>query len=557
MSWTRGKGLVVLRAPVCPMSDDAKSMRELREALEASQRRIAELEAMLPTATDRMHAAVHRSAFETSPVSALVFDRSGALLLANERSAKLHRFPSREALLASGWKALDFSAPDHRKTAEEHFAHVLDGCAVDSFRTTLRRLDGSTFPSDIVGVPVKDDEGKIVGLLGIADDATDRQRVEEEMLRAQKLESLSLLAGGIAHDFNNVLTGILGNIGLARIYGDDAARVRARLAEAELAIERARGLTQQLLTFARDEAPVTRSLSLRELVVEATQFALRGSASSCELDMQEDLWPVEADESQLDQVLNNLVINAKQAMSGGGSVRVSARNVEIASDNNLPAGRYVEVCVADEGSGIPPALLARIFDPYFTTKTEGSGLGLATTASIIRRHGGDVAVESAEGQGTVFRIRLPASGRTPVHAVRSERALAGQGRILVMDDDETVLDVVRGMLAQLGYRAHCTLDGNEAIRAYRAAMIEGDPYDAVIVDLTVRGGLGGRETVEQLRQIDGNVRAIIASGYANNPVMAGFGDYGFCGVIVKPFTTQDLGRALSSVLSSDAIGHEA
>jgi len=397
-------------------------------------------------------------------------------------------------------------------------------------------------------------------------DITERKRMEEELLKAQKLESVGVLAGGIAHDFNNILTAILGNIGLAKMYAEPEGKVHARLAEAEKASLRARDLTQQLLTFSKGGAPVTQTASIGDLVRDSASFAVHGSPVRLEFSIPPDdpsatdrtfasrqtLWPVEVDEGQISRVVNNLVINAVQAMPEGGAIRIRAENVTVEAKQvpALEAGRYVKVSIEDPGIGIPGEQLPKIFDPYFTTKEGGSGLGLAASYAIVKKHKGLLTVESELGVGTTFRIYLPASGKeVRARAETGSLPPTGTGRVLVMDDEEVVREVAAQMLSHLGYEADSAGDGAEAIELYVDAKESGRPYAVVIMDLTVVGGMGGKEAIRRLRVIDPEVKAIVSSGYANDPVMASFEAYGFNGVVAKPFRIQELSETLHGAIT--------
>jgi nitrogen-specific signal transduction histidine kinase/CheY-like chemotaxis protein len=391
-------------------------------------------------------------------------------------------------------------------------------------------------------------------ILCVARDISERKRLDEEHLRTQKLESLGVLAGGIAHDFNNLLTGILGNLSLAKANLPESGVVAQRLAETEKATLRAKDLTQQLLTFAKGGAPIKTEASLAGLIQDAVGFAVRGTKAVCEYDWAEDLWLAEVDTGQLGQVVQNLVINAVHAMPEGGAIRLAARNLTVnPGESPLTPGKYVLITVKDQGLGIPPEHLAKIFDPYFTTKQGGSGLGLAVVHSIIANHAGHITVASEVGKGTVFSLYLPSTGNPSLAEKPAEATpplAKGQGKILVMDDEELIRDVSTAMLRQLGYEPHTANDGEEAITRYLQAQKDGQPFDLVIMDLTVPGGMGGKEALAHLRQLDPAIKAVVSSGYANDPIMARFREYGFCGVAPKPFGLQELSKLLRMILNS-------
>lgn len=404
-------------------------------------------------------------------------------------------------------------------------------------------------------VPLRDTAGAVIGAIETLQDTTARRQMEQEMLKIQKLESLGVLAGGIAHDFNNLLAGILGNIGLARLYSQPGDKVIEKLVQAEKAAMRAKDLTQQLLTFSKGGEPITQAMFIGDMLRDSASFILRGGSIRCTFAIQEGLWPVVVDSGQISQVVQNLVKNAQEAMANGGDIVVGAANVELKGNIELPlqAGRYVTVYVEDQGEGIPVRHLAKIFDPYFTTKKSGTGLGLAVCFSIIQKHGGHLMVESGPGK-TVFRFYLPAVsvGQVATKALDEPEAFhIGGGRILVMDDEEIVRETTREMLTNMGYEVVLASDGAEAVTQYRTAMAENDPFRAVIMDLTVPGGLGGLEALAQLQQLDPEVKAIVSSGYANAPVMANYKAHGFCGVLVKPYRPFELGQLLAMVFGKD------
>ncbi len=403
---------------------------------------------------------------------------------------------------------------------------------------------------DVRSYPLFDQEGNLKGIVEHLRDITLQKRAEEEMLKAQKLESLSLLAGGIAHDFNNLLGGIYGNMELARVasQGPDLDRY---LDATLKTMNRARGLTQQLLTFAKGGAPVRKPASLDGFLRETTEFACSGSCSSCVLDIDNDLWACVYDASQMGQVIANILINAQQAMPLGGTITVVAENATIGAGEAhlLAAGRYVRISIRDRGVGIPMELLGRIFDPFFTTKQQGSGLGLATSYSIVKQHGGCLEVESQPGEGSTFHIYLPACEQAPgPAAVGSADSLQVPGRILIMDDEEVVREMISAMLQYHGYDSVVAADGEEALRIFDENVKNGTPFSAVILDLTIRGGIGGKDTIIEIRKRDPHVPAFVASGYADDPIVSRPREYGFTDSITKPFTRKVLIEILCKYL---------
>jgi len=383
----------------------------------------------------------------------------------------------------------------------------------------------------------------------------DRRRAEEELFKSRQLESLGVLAGGLAHDFNNILTGILGNISLARKDESAGAELSTRLEEAENACNQAKLLANRLLTFSKGGAPVTEPTSIAELIRETAGFALVGSKALASYDLPEDLWPVEIDRGQISQVIYNLVKNAEQAMPAGGSIKIDAQNRRIRTKDEtllLDQGVYLKISIRDQGGGIPAEMLPRIFDPYFTGKPGGTGLGLTSALSIVKNHKGTITVDSPPGDGTTISVYLPASpGSAPVVTRREDDLPRGRGRILVMDDSDIIIEVVEVMLRRLGYEPVCTRDGASAVEIYRRSIQEHRHFDAVIMDLTIPGGVGGKEAIKEVLALNPGARVIVSSGYADDPIMSNFREHGFCGVIAKPFELYDLGAVLQRVLKAE------
>lgn len=491
--------------------------------------------------------ARYRGLVELFP-EALYIHTGGKLVFVNQQGAKLLGAERPESLY--GREALDFIHPDYREFVRERIERAFrTGVANPPAEQVFLRVDGTPVPVEVASVAF-DYRGE-KALQVIARDISERQERLREQLKAQKLESLGILAGGIAHDFNNILTGILGNLSLLRMALPDGQMLMERITRCERAVGQATGLACQLLTFARGGEPVKRVTALAGLITEAVSFALRGSNVAGRIELADDLWQVEADECQLNQVLHNLLINADQAMPGGGTVHVEVRNVHLAEGEvvGLAAGRYVELLVADQGPGIPAEHLDRIFDPYFTTKGSGTGLGLTSAYSIIKKHGGTIMVKSQPGCGAGFHVYLPACDRAapPEPAEPSQELLPGGGRVLVMDDEELIRDLAREMLELLGYSAESCSCGEEAVEWYHRELAAGRPPDAVIMDLTIPGKMGGLEAAQKILQCHPQARLIVASGYANDPIMANYRRHGFADVLMKPFRIEDLSAKLKAV----------
>ncbi|MDH5297481.1 MAG: PAS domain S-box protein [Desulfobulbaceae bacterium] len=495
----------------------------------------------------------YRDLFENAHDLIQIIRPDGRLLYVNR--AWRQTFGYSEEEIAAGLTIFNLISPDCHQHCEATFRKVLAEEKVNYINTVFVAKDGSRLIIDGNAI-CKFEDGKPLYTQCIFRDVTEKKKMEEELLKAQKLESVGVFAGGIAHDFNNLLTAILGNISVAKLYLNPGDDVFKRLAETEKATLRARSLTQQLLTFSKGGAPIKKTTTINELLKDCSSFALRGSNVRCDYLLADDLWPVEVDEGQLSQVTQNLVINAAQAMADGGIVTVAAANLELA-DGFLPTlnrGRYIRITVKDHGPGIPREHLPRIFDPYFTSKESGSGLGLAIAYAIISKHDGLITVASEPGQGATFSIYLPASDKAMAAADGTdEKIRVSTGKVLVMDDEEMVRMVACEMLKHIGCETEEARDGQEAIDRYREALKQGKPFDAVIMDLTIPGGLGGKETVGRLKSLDPGVRVVVSSGYANDPIMANFRQYGFSGVVPKPYSILDLSRAMSSLLRAEPL----
>ena len=422
--------------------------------------------------------------------------------------------------------------------------------------TALIAKDGSQISIADSGAPIRDRESKVVGVVIVFRDITHERKVEEELIKIRKLESVGVLAGGIAHDFNNILSAILGNIELAsfRVKKDD--RTVSLLSEAQKAAKRAAKLTQQLLTFSKGGDPVKEKTSLTELIRESADFVLRGSQVSCDYIFPDDLWMVLADGGQVGQVIQNIILNAKHAMPEGGKIRINCYNVEDAAAEallNIHDECFVCIRIQDTGVGIPKEITDKIFDPYFTTKKEGSGLGLAICHSIINKHDGHITVQSTPGKGATFTIYLLAvqSNGTELTKVQKTRPAMKAARIMVMDDDKMIRDVATAQLSMLGHEVIPVSDGEQAINKYQELQDNKLPVDLVIMDLTIPGGMGGQEACQKLLQIDPTAKIVVASGYSNDPVMADFRKHGFSAAVAKPFDLDELRKTIESALGTE------
>ena len=438
---------------------------------------------------------------DITAVMMLALDAEGQITLINKKGCQILGY-RKEELVGRDW--FETCLPlDSREKARGIFNQIIAG-DLESVRYVETQVTTKNGEPRLIGFHntwIRDEFSRITGTLSSGEDITTRKQAEVERLHFSKLESLGTLAGGIAHDFNNILTAILGNIGLAMLEGQIGPQVRQRLARAEQACLRAQALSQQLLTFAKGGAPVKKLFSVAELLTESTAFTCVGSPVRCETTFPENLWSIEADPGQIGQVFQNLTINAIQAMPTGGTIKVWAENLTLGTESGLPlsAGRYIKISMRDQGTGIPEKHLPRIFDPYFTTKHKGSGLGLASAYAIVNKHQGHIAVESKPGVGTTFYIYLPAVERQVTPQPEENRELlVGKGKILVMDDEDIVREVLGRMLARLGYEAEFARDGGEAIEMFVQAQGSGQAFAEVILDLTVPGAMGGKETMARL-----------------------------------------------------------
>jgi two-component system cell cycle sensor histidine kinase/response regulator CckA len=387
-------------------------------------------------------------------------------------------------------------------------------------------------------------------------DVSERKLTEEKRLTTSKLESLGTLAGGIAHDLNNILTVISGNIGLAQLEAPgEGHSLLSYLSKAGQAAQHAARLSGQLLTFSKGGAPLKRVTSISALLQRATEFSLYGSNLRAELEIPHELRKADVDSGQVEQVINALVINAREAMPHGGVIHISAQNVEVEDkpDAFLRPGHYVKIAVADRGGGVPQETATKIFDPYFTTKPAASGLGLAISYSIVKKHGGFLHLESSSFEGSTFAFYLPVADEQRERESRrgTERPLQfNQQRVLVMDDEEAIRDLTSELLGTLGYEVASAPDGAEAVKLYERALRRGENFHAVILDATIRGGMGGVATIERLRDIDPHVTAIICSGYSDEAALSQFLAYGFRGALPKPFTRRELADVLQRAFES-------
>ena len=444
--------------------------------------------------------------------------------------------------------------PEDREQIKSALARTIEKNVLYEPKYRVVWPDGSVHYMTARGRLVRDDRGQPARINGILWDITDQLLLEQERIKTQKIDSLGTLAGGIAHDFNNLLQGIFGYISMAKLSLEQKEKSLQMLEEAEKALHMSVNLTTQLLTFSKGGKPVKKMISLQPVIENSVKFALSGSNVDYRIMLDENLWTVEADEGQLGQVIQNIVLNADQAMPLGGTIRITAKNVQ-ATKEELPQllryGKYVEISVNDSGIGISTQHLKKIFDPYFTTKKKGSGLGLATSYSIIKNHGGMISVVSKIGKGATFYIYLPVLvGRKEASHVSAPFTVGQKGKILLMDDDELVRNIAGELLKALEHEVDFAVRGEEAIRKYQTARESGKPFDIVILDLTIRGGMGGKETIEQLCAIDPGIKAVVSSGYSDDAIMSDYEKYGFKARLKKPYNLTELRNTLNALLSA-------
>lgn len=490
----------------------------------------------------------YRKLVENLPVAAYTTNSRGKCISANpamvdmfeEKSEDdLFRIPVSERYL-------------NRKERDILLQRISATGKIQGYEVELVTSRGKPFWASISATATFDENGELSTVDGVIRDISMVKVLESEMLKNQKLESIGILAGGIAHDFNNILAAVLGNISMAKLYAAGEDRILEKLTEAERAAIRASELTKQLLTFSRGGQPVRKTCDIREVVRESASFASTGSRALISFSLPGDLWAAEVDESQIGQVINNLVLNSVQSSPEGCRITISGSNARLLQGNrySLEPGCYIMLSVTDDGPGIPLNIQDRIFDPYFSTKSSGSGLGLATVYSIVSNHSGNISVESEPGKGSSFIFHLPSRGLAVEKVSESAAEFSsGRGRILIMDDEEGVRRVVSEILEHHGYDTDTSSEGSAAVEMYRSAFVDGNRYDAVITDITVPGGMGGVEAASRILKFDPTARLIVASGYSNNAAMANYREHGFLDSIVKPFTIDALLMTVEKVLA--------
>lgn len=535
--------------------------RNLRESYQTLERKVKERTSELSAAKNSAEEMARsletlsiqqQALLDNSPVGIIFVNSERVILRVNREFSRITGYDQEE--LIGKTARIFYRSEEAYQVAGKSIANMLEHGEIEQSTVELLKKDGNSITCSLRGrmTPI---EGNTSGIIWSIEDITARLKMEEELLKIRKLESVGVLAGGIAHDFNNILVAVTGNISLAEQFIDENPKALELLASARNASLRAKDLTGKLLTFAKGGEPVRTTEHLPELIRESATFILSGSNVNCSYDFEENLWPVHMDRGQISQVIQNLVLNSSQAMGGCGSVRITCRNRSL-SDNDIPglrSGPYVRLRVEDTGPGIAPEHLGRVFDPYFSTKgkdsNKGSGLGLAIVHSIIKKHNGSITVQSPPGQGAVFEVFLPATGERGSAPVREPAILpSGKGLILVMDDDETIHAILEEMLSYLGFTAIHAYDGGEAVEMYRKDLESTQEIKAAILDLTIPGGMGGAATVSQLHSLNPGIKAIVSSGYSDDPILRDYREAGFAGIISKPFQLLDLSRVMAETL---------
>ena len=481
----------------------------------------------------------------------IVTDVDGKIEMINRQAEKITGWhqqdaigkPLKEVLPLIKWTSEELYNEDIKKVKDSNILEFHENSLIVDRNGKDRVINGNA-------TPILNGNSQTIGIILCFQDITENYK-KEEIVKMQKFESLGILAGGIAHDFNNILTAILGNVSLAKI-DSHPKDILERLNETEKALNRAKYLTQQLLNFSKDGLPIKEVTSVSDLIKDSANFMLSGSNVKCEFDIPDDLWVIEADENQINQVITNIVINAVQAMPKGGTINISARNINL-KDGEIPPlsqGNYIKISIQDHGIGISKENLQRIFDPYFTTKKEGTGLGLTVSFYIVRNHNGYISVESELGIGTTFHIYLPASSEKRIDKQRNleNPILDGKGKILVLDDDDTIRELIYVMLGSFGYDVTTVADGTEAVEEYKKALESNSPFNVVIMDLTIPGGMGAKETIDILKEIDPRVKAIVSSGYSNDPIVNEYEKYGFKGAVTKPYGIKELCSVINNTI---------
>ena len=497
----------------------------------------------------------------------VLLDTQGRICDANLAFEQLLGWREQEINGKIASQTFSFFDLDGKKVIEDQFENVLvRGINWQSDEPiVIKTKRGTDCFVTFKAVPMFGPDSRVFGAYLILENKNERVRLETEMLKTQKMESIGVLAGGIAHDFNNLLTAIGGNLSMVSALAGDDSPTSPQIKAAETATHRAKNLAQQLLTMCRIETAVREHVALNDVLKESCTLMTSGTQCSVQFELPKEALTISADEDQISQVINNLVINAVQAMDGVGEVTVSARDVLVgrqrAETLAIQPGSFVEIAVRDNGPGISAEVLEKVFSPFFTTKDNGNGLGLASCRTILRRHGGALCVDSEPGLGATFTCLIPsAQGETkkPVKAPQTTAPFmrSGKGHILVMDDEEMIRQIAEDMLSILGYESDVAKDGEEMLAMYSEAAEAGNPFDLVIMDLTISGGMGGKEAAEKLLEMDPLACAVVSSGYSNDPIMEDPPSFGFIAAIQKPYTVQELSNRMEELVVQSRSGQK-
>ncbi|HEX2966846.1 MAG TPA: PAS domain S-box protein [Syntrophorhabdaceae bacterium] len=486
-------------------------------------------------------------ALSEASLEGIVFVENGIITDANRRMYEIFGYEDEEI---TGREVPDFVAPEARVFSKERIATFNQ----ERYETLGLKKDGTVFPISVYPrqISIKDKSLNIF----VVRDLTTQKNMEAEVLKSKNIQSVGTLAGGVAHDFNNLLMAIIGNISLAKLHAPKGGKTVVYLKEAERLIFMGKDLTHQLLTFSHSVDTFKKVINIGPLLKETAEKLLGGSLVRLNFNIPEDLSRVEVDEDQMKQVIQNIIVNAMEAMQADGALYVSCENVRITPQHKLPPilEDYVRILIRDEGVGISEENLSKIFDPYFTTKDMGSqkgvGLGLAICYSIVKKHNGYILVDSIQNKGTTFQIYLPVHKQQPAAIPVEKKAAAGsKGSVLVVDDEEMVLKIAEKLLLHMGYEVAISQTSEEAISLYRESVESNKPFDVVILDLVMDSGMGGTEVLEQLKKIDADVKTIISSGYLHDPVLMNYADYGFAGILTKPYDPKELDEKLQAIIN--------
>jgi two-component system cell cycle sensor histidine kinase/response regulator CckA len=490
---------------------------------------------------------------ETMPSLLVITDKEGKNIYVSPNCEEITGYSKKELENNFVWWVHE----DDMNRAKKVFGKSYKEHAGDrNFEYKAVKKNGKIWYASSSWEPLIDEKGNFQGLILQTIDISDKKIMEQEIAKAQKLESIGILAGGIAHDFNNFLTGIIGNISLAKLKINPKEEIYEILTESEKAAHSAKSLTQQLLTFSKGGVPIKEKADIKDLIKESAKFAIIGSNVKCDFNFQKYLWEVDIDKAQMNQVINNIILNSVDAMPQEGTITIKAENAEIKRRAKIPIkkGKYVKIVVTDTGTGIPHKNIPKIFDPFFTTKKSGSGLGLATVFSIIKKHKGFIYAESEIGKGTSFYMYLPASLEGKQEKKQKEvkeKIQKSSGKVLIMDDKSFIRKSAERALNLYGFDVSGAEDGEEALSLYKEAMDEGKPYDVVILDLTIPGAMGGLRTLQELRKIDPKVKAIVSSGYSDDPVMSDHEKFGFNAIIKKPYEYHELSETVKKLIEEE------